>query len=300
MNWGSIETTEAKASPPIHKPQTVVEQRRPSTGKGTSGKQTGIFFLVIIIIFAFIVLLSWYPLSSTPPTTTVKIAVYNDCENDVVDVEVYVDGLLKRHIPIYNGYWADFGTYSVVKGKNVRIETTPEYSSTKIKRVVASTNQNVAIMVNENKIETVSYPAVTLEPSRAPFSPKTEPDSSPEVPTGPKPTSIHVQVEYERKDWATTNVGEVDHFVYGFTLDSWADGTLTLTLKDSGGRTVKTVKRSFTRADIEAGDIEYGFITKSYVIYVSGSPYNVKSFSSTYVMSGGGTLTDSGTISEPY
>jgi hypothetical protein len=104
-----------------------------------------------------------------------------------------------------------------------------------------------------------------------------------------------LQVDYERSDWDTTNVGEVDHLVYALSLEPWADGKLTLILLDNFGHTIYTLNREFTSFDVDVDSVTY-----AYEIYPPGDPYAAASFFATYELAGGGTISDSGFISGPY
>ena len=288
MNWEAPEMGKTLTSKPVdggavqRDTQQAVQQKTPARRKGSLAKGIGI---ILIFIFAAIIISWLYPLLS-PPMATVRVAVFNDCTFDVVDVAVYVDGVLEKHVPIYNGFWADFGTYSVPIDAIISVETTPESSSMMAKDFTVYGDEDIALIVDNSYLGTSSYPDLTVEPLPAPFSPE-----SPltEIP------SIYVQVDYERYDWHTTNIGAVDHLVYGFSLDPWVDGHLTLELLDGNDRIVKTVSREFTSHDIQVDTF-----THSYIVYVQGDPLDVQSFVATYQLPGGTTISDSGYITGPY
>jgi len=42
-----------------------------------------------------------------------KVAVLNNVETSVADVQLLIDGKSAKRIPIYSGHWADFGSYEV-------------------------------------------------------------------------------------------------------------------------------------------------------------------------------------------
>jgi len=58
---------------------------------------------------------------------TLKFAVYNDCENYIVDVNITANNEPVNHIAIERGYWADFGSAHVPGGVYVPIEIRVDY-----------------------------------------------------------------------------------------------------------------------------------------------------------------------------
>jgi hypothetical protein len=301
MNWdpadtGQMASTPVDQEPPRSEPQQdtqsqqatvesrqIVEEKPREPGGGSTAKRAGATILVVIIA---VVVLAWAFPYLVPSTPTVRVAVYNDCETDTLDVKVYVDDVLQKHMAIYNGYWADFGTYSVPDGGKVSVEATPETSLTKSRDYTISEDTDVAVIVNNYYAETSDYPDSTITPLSAPF------DHRP--PTTIMPT-LMLQVDYERSDWDTTNVGEVDHLVYVLSLEPWVDGRLRLVLLDRFGQTVYSVGREFTSLDVDVDSVTF-----AYEIYMPGDPLDAEAYFATYELVGGGTISDSGYITGPY
>ncbi len=127
------------------------------------------------------------PEAETPPSETLKIAVFNDCKTDIVDTQVLINDELAKHIPIYNGYWADFGSYEVTNDykvtiKVIRYHASGEKGTETEKTVIASGSSNMGFWVNEKAISIKGYPEVVLElvPAKIPEAIAVTPGERPE------------------------------------------------------------------------------------------------------------------------
>jgi len=124
------------------------------------------------------------------------------------------------------------------------------------------------------------------------------------TPTPRVTTKLLTSVEYERRDWDTTNVGPIDHLIYRVSLFDkdgnycWSNGHLTLKIMNADGTIVATIERNFTEADIE-----YESMSHIFTIYdheVDGSVTDAITYNATYVTIDGETLTEEGEITGPY
>lgn len=113
------------------------------------------------------------PESTEPPpvtTGTLKVTIFNDCDADIIDSQILINDKLVKHIPIYNGYWADFGSYEVTNDYKVTIKViryhvaSGEKSTEMGKTVSASGSSNIGFWVNEKGISIKEYPGVVLKP----------------------------------------------------------------------------------------------------------------------------------------
>lgn len=115
------------------------------------------------------------------------------------------------------------------------------------------------------------------------------------------PAHMLLGVEYEREDWATTNVGEIDHLIYMLALfdeegnSTWVDGHLTLKIKNAQGEVVSVVERDFAEEPI--GEV---FRIEDYQI--GGPIIEAKTYTATYVTVDDTVVTDlvtfGGTVKE--
>lgn len=128
------------------------------------------WYLIPAVLTIMSLAISCGPSAPPPKTTgTLKVAVFNDCETDILDTKILINDKSVKHIPIYNGYWADFGSYEVTNDYKLTIKATRYPVSGKKatemqKAVSASGSSNIGFWVNEKGISIKGYPEVVLEP----------------------------------------------------------------------------------------------------------------------------------------
>lgn len=117
--------------------------------------------------------------------TTLEVAAKNSTYDYITEINLYIDGELKKSVPIYNGYWADFGTYKVKAGKHTTKvsvnyyeastftstwEQTPVKTETigpETKNFEGGSIYESAFEITKYGINTVEYPEATTDPVSA-------------------------------------------------------------------------------------------------------------------------------------
>lgn len=117
--------------------------------------------------------------------TTLEAAAINSTYDYVTDINLYIDSDLKKSAPIYNGYWADFGTYKVKAGEHstkvvVDYYEASTFTSTweqdpvktevkgpKTKSFEEGSVYEAAFKITEYGIIYEEYPSSTMEPKPA-------------------------------------------------------------------------------------------------------------------------------------
>lgn len=129
------------------------------------------WYLIPAVLTIMSLAISCRPAEPPPAMTgTLKVAVFNNCEADIIDSQILINDKSVKHIPIYNGYWADFGSYEVTNDYKVTIKViryhvaSGEKSTEMGETVSASGSSNIGFWVNEKAISIKEYPAVVLKP----------------------------------------------------------------------------------------------------------------------------------------
>jgi len=118
----------------------------------------------------FIILGALVTLTGCLGVATLKFAVYNDCENYIVDVNITAENKPVNHIAIERDYWADFGVAHVSAGVMVPIEIkvdyydagTKEYVKTEVLKLEDSFLNSIygaGFIINETGIWITDYPS---------------------------------------------------------------------------------------------------------------------------------------------
>ncbi len=187
--------------------------------------------LIFAILTIALLAISCVPTAPPPETKepavsltgTLKVAVFNDCDADIIDTQILINDKSVKHIPIYNGYWADFGSYEVTNDykvtiKVIRYHVTSGKKSTEMgKTVSASGSSNIGFWVNEKGISIKEYPEVV---------PKSVPAKIPEeitITPGKKPEDvIPVSVSgfkfVEKSEFVKTGFEGGEYSAYSFFL----------------------------------------------------------------------------------
>jgi hypothetical protein len=122
-----------------------------------------------------------------------------------------------------------------------------------------------------------------------------------------KPDSLYCTPSFEREDWETTDVGDVNHIVYGVGMFDengsfcWHDGTLTLELFNETDDIVFSSSQSIAEENIEYPKISG--ITQVYYIYdyeIEGDILDVTTYNATYTTANGSVIYSEGEVVGPY
>lgn len=211
----------------------------------------------MILFIIGILIPSPTPTPEAPTATgTLKVAVFNDREDDITDTQILVDNKVVKHIPIYNGYWADFGSYGVTNGYKVMIKAicynavSGKRTAEMQKTVNASGSSNIGFLINEKGISVEKYPGVVLKPVPAEI-PVEIPISSGNKPEDIIPLSVsgfkfvekseHVKPIFEGEEYSaysffkpkidSTLIGKIDHLtikIYKFKDETSAKETFLI------------------------------------------------------------------------
>lgn len=112
--------------------------------------------------------------SETPIAAgTLNVVVFNGCQTEITDIQLFVGNSLVKHIPIYNGYWADFGSYVVENDCKIRLKVIfyNAFSGRKMRETQEAFDKNgssrIGFYITEEGISIRGYPKVYLEPVKA-------------------------------------------------------------------------------------------------------------------------------------
>jgi len=117
------------------------------------------------------------PVPTPTPTPAegpqLKVAVLNDVGNSVADVQILIEGEQVKQIPIYSGYWADFGSYEatgeyqlVLKVVCYHADSGEKFLDTQ-ETVNRRGTSSIGFRINEGCISVTGYPEVVIKPVTA-------------------------------------------------------------------------------------------------------------------------------------
>lgn len=278
----------------------------PATDKSSPKTKRIVSIVALVLIIALIaaaVGISSTPKSAGDTSVRTHLAIYNSLSLQITDVDVVVNGASVKHLAIYNGYWADFGTFDI-RGEQFQLVigyydgVTKTKTSTTSYLISNSYPNGVGINIYATSITKVGLPSSMLNPTVADLTPRPPVDNN-------VPASLHVVMNYERVDYATYDIGAVNHLVYRFYFEDasghmvWETGKLNLTIFNGIGNAVGWVNRTITSLDYEyPSEMSVALIISSSKI--SGAVLDAKTFTAEYSTSSLIYLSTSGTIKGPY